>query len=45
MKLNDEIVELRRWDAIRVAKETIRAFEAGGAGPPIAAPRCPMRLA
>jgi len=32
MKLNDEIVELRRWDAIRVAKETIRAFEAGPAG-------------
>ena len=32
MKLDDEIVELRRWDAIRVAKETTRNFEAGPEG-------------
>ena len=32
MKLDDEIVELRRWDAIRVAKETTRNFEAGAEG-------------
>jgi mannose-6-phosphate isomerase-like protein (cupin superfamily) len=32
MKLNDEIVELRRWDAVRVAKETTRGFEAGPEG-------------
>ena len=32
MKLGDEIVELRRWDAIRVASGTIRAFEAGPEG-------------
>ncbi len=32
MKLDDEIVELRRWDAIRVAKETTRNFEAGSEG-------------
>jgi mannose-6-phosphate isomerase-like protein (cupin superfamily) len=32
MKLNDEVVELRRLDAIRVASETIRAFEAGPEG-------------
>ena len=32
MKLNDEVVELRRWDAIRVANETIRDFEAGPEG-------------
>jgi len=32
MKLDDEIVELRRWDAVRVAKETTRNFEAGPEG-------------
>ncbi len=32
MKLGDEIVELRRSDVIRVAKETIRAFEVGPVG-------------
>jgi mannose-6-phosphate isomerase-like protein (cupin superfamily) len=32
MKLNDEIVELGRWDAVRIAKETVRAFEAGSEG-------------
>ena len=40
MKLGDEIIELERLDAVRVAPEVIRAFEAGpegsallGAGP------------
>lgn len=32
MKLDDEVVEVRRWDAIRVAAETMRAFEAGPEG-------------
>ncbi len=32
MKLNDEVVELGRWDAIRVANGTIRDFEAGPEG-------------
>ena len=29
MKLDDEVVELHPWDAIRVAAETMRVFEAG----------------
>jgi mannose-6-phosphate isomerase-like protein (cupin superfamily) len=32
MKLDDEIVELRQWDAVRVAAETTRNFEAGPEG-------------
>jgi mannose-6-phosphate isomerase-like protein (cupin superfamily) len=32
MKLEDEIVELRQWDAVRVAGGTMRAFEAGPEG-------------
>jgi len=32
MKLDDEIVELKMWDAVRVAPETIRAFEGGPDG-------------
>jgi mannose-6-phosphate isomerase-like protein (cupin superfamily) len=32
MKLNDEIVELRQWDVVRVAPATIRATEAGPDG-------------
>lgn len=31
-KLDGEIVELDRWDAIRVPKETMRGFEAGPDG-------------
>jgi uncharacterized cupin superfamily protein len=31
-KLDDEIVELRPFDAVRVHKNTIRGFEAGPAG-------------
>jgi mannose-6-phosphate isomerase-like protein (cupin superfamily) len=32
MKAGDEVVDLRTWDAVRVAPETIRAFEAGPDG-------------
>jgi mannose-6-phosphate isomerase-like protein (cupin superfamily) len=31
-KLEDEIVELSRWDALRVPKDTTRGFEAGSEG-------------
>jgi mannose-6-phosphate isomerase-like protein (cupin superfamily) len=31
-KLGNEIVELRQWDALRVAADTMRAFEAGPDG-------------
>jgi mannose-6-phosphate isomerase-like protein (cupin superfamily) len=32
MKLDDEIVELREWDAVRVAPGTWRGYEAGPEG-------------
>ena len=32
LKLGDEIVPLRQWDVVRVAPETIRAFEGGPDG-------------
>jgi mannose-6-phosphate isomerase-like protein (cupin superfamily) len=32
MKLEDEVVELRQWDAVRVPKETTRGIEAGPDG-------------
>jgi uncharacterized cupin superfamily protein len=32
VKLDDEIVELKRWDALRVAPEVVRGFEAGADG-------------
>jgi len=32
IKVEDEIVELREWDAIRIAKDTMRAVEAGSDG-------------
>jgi mannose-6-phosphate isomerase-like protein (cupin superfamily) len=32
MKLDDEVVELRQWDAIRVSAATTRNFEAGSEG-------------
>jgi mannose-6-phosphate isomerase-like protein (cupin superfamily) len=31
-KLEDEVVELKQWDALRVPKETMRGFEAGPEG-------------
>jgi uncharacterized cupin superfamily protein len=32
IKLEDEVVELKPWDAVRVAKDTMRGFEAGPDG-------------
>ena len=32
VSLDDEVVEVRPWDAVRVAPETARAFEAGPDG-------------
>jgi mannose-6-phosphate isomerase-like protein (cupin superfamily) len=32
IRLNDEIVELRPWDTVRVAPQTVRAFEGGPEG-------------
>ena len=32
IKLEDEIVELKQWDAVRVQKETMRGFESGPEG-------------
>jgi mannose-6-phosphate isomerase-like protein (cupin superfamily) len=32
MKLGDELVDVRRWDAIRVSPETFRSFAAGPDG-------------
>jgi mannose-6-phosphate isomerase-like protein (cupin superfamily) len=32
VKLDDEIIEVRQWDVIRVAPETIRGFEGGPDG-------------
>ncbi len=31
-KLNDEVVELKQWDVLRVAPATVRAFEGGPGG-------------
>ena len=31
-KLDDEVVELRQWDALRVPKDTMRSFEGGPEG-------------
>lgn len=32
VKLDDEIVELKQWDAVRVSREVMRNFEAGPEG-------------
>lgn len=32
IKLDDEVVELRQWDAVRIPGETMRNFEAGPDG-------------
>ena len=32
LKLDDEVVELKPWDAVRVPAETMRGFEAGPEG-------------
>ncbi len=32
VKLDDEVIELRQWDAVRVSSGTMRNFEAGSEG-------------
>ncbi len=32
MKLDDEVIDLRQWDVVRVAPSTVRAFEGGPDG-------------
>jgi mannose-6-phosphate isomerase-like protein (cupin superfamily) len=32
MKLDDEVIELRQWDVVRVAPTVVRAFEGGSEG-------------
>ena len=32
IKLDDEVVELREWDAVRIPKDTMRALEGGPEG-------------
>jgi quercetin dioxygenase-like cupin family protein len=32
IKLDDEVVELRQWDVVRVSPEVVRGFEAGAEG-------------
>lgn len=32
VKLDDEVVDVRQWDVVRVAPEVVRAFEAGPDG-------------
>jgi mannose-6-phosphate isomerase-like protein (cupin superfamily) len=44
VKLDDEVVEVKQWDAVRVPKDTMRNFEAGPDGAEIVvfgAPRTP----
>lgn len=36
-KIDDEFVELKRWDAVRIPKEKMRCFEAGPDGAEILA--------
>jgi mannose-6-phosphate isomerase-like protein (cupin superfamily) len=37
LKLDDEVIELKRWDAVRVPNDTMRCFEAGPDGAEILA--------
>jgi mannose-6-phosphate isomerase-like protein (cupin superfamily) len=32
IRLDDEVIELRRWDVVRVAPQVVRGFEAGPEG-------------
>ena len=41
-KLDEEVVDLRPWDALRVDKETVRAFEAGPDGMELLAVGAPV---
>ena len=40
-KLDDEVVELKQWDALRVPKETMRSFEGGPDGAEVIAVGAP----
>ena len=40
-KLDDEVVELKQWDAVRVPKETMRSFEGGPQGAEVIAVGAP----
>ena len=40
-KLDDEIVDLKQWDALRVPKETMRSFEGGPDGAEVIAVGAP----
>jgi mannose-6-phosphate isomerase-like protein (cupin superfamily) len=40
-KLEDEIREMKQWDAVRVHKDTMRSFEAGPDGAVFIAVGCP----
>ena len=42
LKLDDEIVELKQWDAIRVPGEAVRNFEAGPEGAELLAIGAPL---
>ena len=41
MKVEDEILELKQWDAVRVHKDTMRSFEGGPEGAEILAVGAP----
>ena len=41
MKLDDEVVEMKTWDALRVPGQTMRSFEAGSQGAEIIAVGAP----
>jgi hypothetical protein len=43
IKLDDEIVELKQWDAVRVAGDIVRAFDAGPDGLELLAFGAPRR--
>ena len=40
-KLDDEVVELKQWDALRVPKDTMRSFEGGPEGAEVIAVGAP----
>jgi len=40
-KLDDEVVDLKQWDALRVPKETMRSFEGGPDGAEVIAVGAP----
>lgn len=42
LKLDDEVLELGQWDAVRVAKDTMRCFEGGPDGMEVIAVGAPF---